>query len=568
MHSKNLLPDHPSSTGSALNKWLNTLCLVVILLFLASLLLGVFVPVYTDEVATKMVLARFFAEGAKVVTLFPQCGASFIVDTPFSFYPAAIVYSFLYAGLWPLGIRIAGIAMAFVWLALTYWWVVRAIPARQYRIYMLATIAAILGFGVLPFLMVLARSEQWLITLIGFYCLLPVFSKRILRPASILPDLGLLFVFVLATSLFFYIHPKAIFFFPLVIISAYYTFGVKRKLLLGLSISFILICSVQSVLLAKATSRCDSAPKLSAMLSSQTIDFSLIKTHPEKFIATAIKNTVKAPVKIVNHILFSDSYQSGWLPATNKNDLGFMVSLANGSAKTIFLVCIFCALILPFRFLWNARSISGRDERFFIIMALWVGLVGHLAIYNAWNFYSGALVLPLVIWMLVLMGADFFQLVMKKIWAKRALVIILLFSLASFCTLFFSVVPSLILTNYADQSFLIGQPLSVATFNFPSQRLRVRALANQCGIQGDGASRLIVDDLTYFAFDQLRQPLHMVYLYEGGFGADISGNKIKPFLAKMANEGIIAQCTYLPEMYKASAIRDGNYCCVKLDIDK
>ncbi|MES2181594.1 MAG: hypothetical protein V4493_05805, partial [Pseudomonadota bacterium] len=159
-------------------------------------------------------------------------------------------------------------------------------------------------------------------------------------------------------------------------------------------------------------------------------------------------------------------------------------------------------------------------------------------------------------------------LAMKKIWAKLILLTILLFSLASFFILFSSVVPSLILTNYVDKSFLIGQPLSVATFNCPSQRLRVRALASQCGIKGDGANRLVVDDLTYFAFDQLRQPLHMVYLYEGGFGADISGNKIKPFLAKVANEGIIAQCTYLPEVYKASAIHDGNYCCVRLDADK
>ncbi|MES2181595.1 MAG: hypothetical protein V4493_05810, partial [Pseudomonadota bacterium] len=349
-----------------------------------------------------MMLARFFAEGAKIVTVFPQCGASFIVDTPFSFYPAAIAYSFLYAGLWPLGIRIAGVAMAFVWVALTYWWIVRTIHIRQYRIYLLATIAAIFGFGVLPFLMILARSEQWLIVLIGFYCLLPVFSKHILRPASILHDLGWLFVFVLATSLFFYVHPKAIFFFPLVIISAYYSLGVKRKLLLVISISFIIICSVQSVLFAKATSRCDSAPKLSAMLSSQTIDFSLIKTQPEKFIATAIKNTIKAPVKVVNHIVFNNSYQSGWLPASNKSDKGFIVKLANGVAKTTFLFCIFGALMLPFRFLWKARNISGRDERFFIIIALWVGLVGHLAIYNAWNFYSGALILPLSIWMLVL----------------------------------------------------------------------------------------------------------------------------------------------------------------------
>jgi hypothetical protein len=246
----------------------------------------------------------------------------------------------------------------------------------------------------------------------------------------------------------------------------------------------------------------------------------------------------------------------------------FAVKFANGSAKILLLTCLWSALLLPLFYFWKVRSAKKVDERFFIILALWVGFVGHLVIFNTWNFYSGALALPLALCMLVLLGAAMFQVGIQMTLVKKALLIIMLLSISSFYILFSTLAPQLASLAYSDKGSLLGQPLSVATFDFQSQRLKLRALAAKCGIRGDGANRLVVDDLTYFAFNNLHQPIHMVYLYEGGFGADISGDKIAPFLAKMASSGIVAQCTYLPELYKNQAERDGNYCCVNLDTNK
>ena len=568
MSIKKLLFNSEVSQVLTLDKLLSALSLVVIMLLLASFLLGIFVPLYTDEVATKIVQARFFAEGGKIVTLFPQCGASFIVDTPLTWYPAAMIYAFLYAGLEPLGIRISGVAMALVWVTLSFWGILKITSIRQYSIYLYAAIAVILGLGVLPFMLILARSEQWLILLITLYCFFPIISRRVISHESTLNKWGLFFVFCLVTSLFFYSHPKAIFFFPLVIVSVFYTFGIKNRLFLGLSISFLVICTFQSVLLAKTLTHCEDAPKLSAILSSQTLDFKLIKTSPVAFITTATENIINAPNSITNYVLFSNNYQSGWLPAVNEGSLTFAVRFVNDISQALLLTCLWSALLLPLFFFYKFINSAKNRENFFLVLALWIGLVGHLAIFSTWNFYGAALILPLSILILVLVGADSFQLAMQRLWAKCVLLIALVLSLSSFYVLFNTILPKLILTAKADKGLLLGQPLSVATFNFQSQRLRIRALATTCGIHGDDSNHLVIDDLTYFAFNRLHQPIHMIYLYEGGFGLDVAGDRIKPFLTKMTSDGIIARCTYLPQLYKDKAVRDGNYCCVNLSVNK
>jgi hypothetical protein len=552
-----------AANSSAFDVWLRALSLIVIALFLLSLLFGTFVPLYTDEVATKMMLARFFAEEGKIVTAFPQCGSSFFINTPLLFYPAAIVHSFLYSSLLPFGIRISGVAMAFLWVVLFYWWIVNFHPVRQNRIYLFGCITAMLSLGITPFLLILARSEQWLVMLITLYCIFPIISKNILQRQSVFWHLVLVIAFALVTSLFFYVHPKAVFFAPLVAVSAIYTFRGKSRLKL-LILSFIFACTVQNILFAKTALDCEQAPKLSAMLSAQTIDFGLIKTNPTELIRTAVGNLLTAPIKITTHILFNHSYQSGWLSDMDEYYSSAMPNIANVGSKILLLACLWGALILPLLYFRRSITSNSIGASFCLVASLWTGYVGHLALYNSWNFYSGALILPLAIVILIWVGIELFNLYIQRLWAKCTLLTILLFSLLSSYSLFFMIIPKLVSIAYSDNGLSSSQPLSVPALKYASQRLNVRELAKSCGVVGDGASRLVVDDLTYFAFDGLREPIHMVYLYEGGFGADIPGAEIAPFLAKMKSSGIIAQCTYLPEFYKIQAVRHGNLCCVKL----
>ena len=61
------------------NRWLDGLAWIGILAFAAAIGLGILVPVYVDEIATKLVQARFLAEHGQMLSLFPQCSSGFVL---------------------------------------------------------------------------------------------------------------------------------------------------------------------------------------------------------------------------------------------------------------------------------------------------------------------------------------------------------------------------------------------------------------------------------------------------------------------------------------------------------
>jgi len=545
-------------------KWLDLLSWLVVFSLVISLGLGLFVPLYTDEVATKFVQARFFAEEGKMLSLFPQCASGFILDTPISWYPAALIYSFLYSNLGPLGIRVAGVTTAFIWLGLLSYWAVMTIPGRQDRIRLLAAIAAVLGLGVLPFTLVLARAEQWLVLLLTIYCMFPAFAERAFRPETRWRALIWLIVFCIVTSLFYYTHAKAVFFLPVVIVSAGYFFGRRHKLLLGFAVIFAVLCAYQSVQVAKAVIRCEGAPILSGILASQTANLSMLRESPKIVLLDGVDNLVSAPEKIIAHVIFQKDYQSGWLPPSDGGELSSLAKLANLGIKVVLQVIFWLAVMIPPIGIIFAIRRKTRGYGKYLIAALWLAFVGHLTIYRVWNFYGGALAITLMVMLLALCAALFFEFKGKRLVGKWSLTTILTLSLLSFAVLIFQVSPKLVVLATSITDVLPGQPLSVKTLNFGSRREKLRLLAKTCDIQGDGAKRLVVDDLTYFAFENLRQPLHLIYLYDGGFGADIGGEKIRSFLSGMGSAGIIAQCTYISPAFNKVVVREGSFCCVNL----
>lgn len=530
-----------------------------------ALSLGLLVPLYTDEVATKFVRARFFAEEGKMLSLFPQCASGFILDTPISLYPAASIYSLLYSNLGPLGLRVSGVLTAFIWLALLSYWVFLTIPGGSGRIRLLAFIGAVFGLGVLPLTLVLARAEQWLILLLVAYCVFFALAERVIHHHRTWVISLWFVVFCIVTSLFFYAHPKAVFFLPVVLVSAVYVFGIRRKLLLGLSVCFAIVCAAQSMQLAKSVIKCEEAPTLSRILSTQTINLAGLRESPKDVMLESFANLISAPNKIVRYVVFQKEYQSGWLPPGDEGKVNVFFRVINTAISLVMKGLLWSAMLVPPILFVNGLLRKTGGGRKYLIFAIWLGLAGHLAIYKEWNFYGGALPFALALMLFVLCVVSAFASFAKSVAGKWSLATIFLLSLVSFMILLADVSPRLFALSTSTADTLAGQPLSVRAFNFDIDRDRLRELAKNCAVQGDGAMRLVVDDLTYFAFDNLRQPLHLIYLYEGGFGADIGSKNIRRFLSEKGSSGIIAQCTYLPPSFNGIVVRSGNYCCVNFN---
>jgi hypothetical protein len=535
----------------------------VLLLFASALLLGVYVPIYSDEFATYLLKARVFDENGLLISLLPQCKSSFVSAVPLTWYPAVAFYGIFYSKLNLLGLRLAGVCGALLWISAISFWSFKKAQTGAERLHMVAGLVALSSFGVLPFILILARPEQVMILCLAYYCIVPLFfGDR--RLHSFWSRAFVLCSFVLVTSIFHFCHPKSLFFMPLILASGICTVqSISPRILLLLTF-FIFLTAYQSFSHADLLYQCDDAPVIRSTLVSFTLDPRLLVNQPKVFFTSAVKNIISAPSEIVHHVLFQNIYQSSWLPPAADSLGDRLADKLNVITSFIYIIMFPVVLILAsFKV---AKEIIARrmSSHAILATAMAVSLIGHAAFYGVgrWHFYTSGLMIPSLILLVLLIWTGSFEKIYTMKLARTILACLLFFAAMNLCALMANVAPRLIEQSYSRDASLRGQFLSVAPFYFDEQKTTIRALADRCGIKGDGASRLVVDHLTYYAFENLRQPIHALYISELGCGGDISGREIIPFLAEIRSPGIIARCDYIPlELRNAAKNMDG-YCCI------
>jgi hypothetical protein len=541
---------------------LSILSWLVLLLFAVALLSGVFVPIYIDEVALLLLKARFFDENWTLVSLLPQCKSSFISSLPLTWYPAVAFYGIVYSHLSLIGLRLSGVFGALLWVTVIAFWSFKTSQKKAERLYMIAGLLALSSFGVMPFILILARSEQVMILCLSYYCIVPLFFgfKRLysLRSRSVV-----ICSFILVTSILYFCHPKSLFFTPLILASAICTLqSLNWRLLLFLTL-IIFLSAYQSYNHAKLSGQCEEAPIVRTTFAF-TLEPGLLISQPRLFFDHALRNLKFARLRIVQHVPFQNLYQSGWLPPATETVGDRLAEKLNVLTNIIYTNLIFVALFLLIFRIVNEIRLRWISSHTILAAALLVSLIGHAAFYNidSWNFYTSGLMIPaLILFLLLVWPEDFYKRFSRK-YAHIILALLLIFAAMNLCALMVNVAPRLIEQSISRTSSIQGQWLSVTPFNFDEQKSTILALADQCGIKGDGASRLVVDHVTYYAFDHLRQPLHVLYISEDGFGGDIKGREIVSFLNEMGSPGIIARCSYIPPVLR-NVVKDmRGYCCI------
>jgi hypothetical protein len=546
------------------NRWLDGLSWIGILAFAAAIGLGVLVPVYVDEVATNLAQARFLAESGQMLSLFPQCSSGFVLKTPATWYPAALVFALLYGDLNPLGLRIAGVLLFLVWLAVFAGWVFGMTPDARQRLRTMAGMTAILGLGVLPLTLILARPEQWLFLILTCFLALAANADRLLSKGRFWKPAVLLAVFLLLTSLLNYAHPKALFFLPFVLVAAACIFGLQRRWLLALALAFSVFSAYQTFGVAKTVTRCEEAPVLAKLLGAQTTSLTMVSQDPMAFVAELSTNLVTAPGKIADQGVFQSRYQSGWLPPVPFATAGSGMKALNLGLRTVwYLSCLFAVLLPPLLLFLKPGKDTTVAKRL-LMPGLWIGFVGHLAIYKEWNFYNGSLVIALAGMLLVHSLVRRRELPRLAWLGNGALGVLLLLVVVSTAVLGRQLGPPLLRAARSGDEVPVNQEAySINAFAYTTTRERVRSLAESCGVAGDGATRLAVDNLTYFAFTGLRQPMHLGFMGPGGWGADIAG-KTRKLLVDMQSDGMIARCELFGPEFRNQTLREGDLCCVDL----
>ncbi len=546
---------------------------LVIACLAAALAVGMYTPLYTDEVGSKVQLSRVFAEGGRMVWLLPQCKSAFVQGVPFTWYPGAALYALLlgHAGLF--GIKLAGVGAAVLWLAVGYALLSPFGGDRATRAARFGVFVAAHGFGVAPLLLVMSRAEGVLLSCLAIYTALAVrgaFESR----RSTAGRAGIVAAFVLVTSVFYFSHSKALLYTPFVLLAAALTFPRKRPLWLAVPLLFAVTIAGQTFAQASRTSQCPEAPRVDGAFAAIALKPSLARADPARFVRTGVTNVLGRGVDVAEGMAFVSEYPAGWLPAVDERDARAPVvraanRVAYSSLYALELAAVAFALVAPL----IARR--GRDRRAALLGgAMLVCLVGHVFFMSHWAFYNSPFPLGQLA-LLATMGASVvvpwararFSLPVAAVWAGRAAVAaFVLASTLNLAALLTRLAPTVVRAASREGTALPGQAASVPPLHYARERVKIRAHAARCGIRGDGATHLVVDDATFYAFDDLTRPLHLIYVSDATmWGLDMPGAKNVAFLRSMSTPGIISRCTFFPTALAARALRSDDYCCVGRD---
>ncbi len=233
--------------------------LAIAALAMATFIVAMLIPIYSDEIAIQMARARFFIEGGALLNLFPQC-RPLLAPIPASWYPGAVFNAIVYSGATGIGLRIRGIALCAAWLLLLWIWAGRhpqtLVPRRRFQ-------ALILSFnmlGVLPFVLVLARSEQLLVLGLVAYCMLALFWPAKASDGLPMKSLKGAALFLMG-SVFLLTHPKALFFAPLMVASTWLVFRNAGRQWVAGAMLVTGFAIFQSFQYAQLTASCPGAPR-------------------------------------------------------------------------------------------------------------------------------------------------------------------------------------------------------------------------------------------------------------------------------------------------------------------
>ncbi|WP_260597100.1 hypothetical protein [Sphingomonas endolithica] len=256
-----------------------------------------------------------------------------------------------------------------------------------------------------------------------------------------------------------------------------------------------------------------------------------------------------SPSDYLHNILPAHSYMSSWLPPAP--DSVAVLKLWRAITLFAWYVAAQIAAVLIF--------LSGRDRwpRRWPLVAAFVlaGLAtAWAALQNNKNAYEATVYLPVLLLALAFLWAAPRR---YRSWLAAPVLLIASLSALSQVLLIGSYAAPLWATVRGG-GYVAGQPYSLSPFAYP--RARILAAGAKCGIiQRPGLKRVLIDDLTYFAYAQSAIPVHRL-----GMLSDWNGSAGDPmvWMRRHGSPGAVLACAYMPPNMRARAIASGEICCV------
>lgn len=532
----------------------------VVGVFATALAVGMFLPVYTDEVGWRF-QERAGIDG--VDKLYSDiCGPNTLAEPPWFMMPVRHFSAFFNTTFPdPFYVRLSGVGYALFWLLLLMLLIRRIVGNRHERAVVATIGTGLVAAGIMPLLLVWSRPEQPML-IAALSALLIAWSDWRDRTVETsagrawLRSAGIVAVGVVAISY----HLKGVFLTPLFLVCLFLASRGRESIVPRLAAGALLtVLALWAAHYWVTRLECPDDPVLWRLYASHSIGAKLMAMRdwhqlPELF-GALIGNMSLVPY--VNLAVPINKPMSFWLEYDQVGSGPFFawvvaIRLTWGLAG----VSALASLALSLHASWRKRVLDPRA-------AVAVVLLGVLLLWAASqlirNVYEATYVLPLTMLAIVFAlaargGQDRLRAFVDVCaWVIGAAAIV------SCAALAFLYTPSIARAN-GQTGYIAAQPHSQTVFGHSEIRPRILSLARQCGIPEPSKARAVmIDDVSYFPFMQSHLPQH--YL---GVVANWSGSISDPvaYLKSRDSSGAILACRYLPEDLRRKARRDGALCCL------
>lgn len=532
----------------------------VLVMLVAALLLGMFVPVYTDEIGWRLQERAGF-DG--VDKLFAEtCGMNTLAAPPWFMMPVRW-YSAVFNGAFadPFWIRVSGVLYSLVWVALALM-LVRRIAAHRDERAVVSTIGfGLIGMGTMPFVMVWSRPEQPIV-LAATAALVLAFADG-MGPARPLSTSRQAWwrsaaIWVLGCIAASY-HVKGLLLLPLMLACLFFASHGRKSVVPRLIFGALTLVTTASAVAYWSSRMACPGDALLRMSSSDNMSGAVAAVssvgQAKSLIGALLENI--SIFRYVATVGPQANPMSSWLePDQIARAVAFKWFLVASVAWSLALLLgagsATAGLIKSIR----ERRLDPRPILAFI--AAGVAIAWTSMQHTIRNVYEAKFVLVLLVLAIVLGLSSY---VSERLKAVRILVTV-------FIGMFAVISPIAITALYApsleraarQQGHLAAQPYSLSVFGFANVRPQIEAAAKLCGINDPAkAHALMIDDASYLPFMRAALPQHVygvVGLWRGENDDPIA------YLKSRGSTGAVVSCHYLDPKLRTRAKRFGDYCCL------
>lgn len=524
--------------------------------FLISILTGLLLPIYTDEVGWRMHLRAAYDGGVDRM-LNDICGPHTIVAPPLFMMP------FRYLSAWanltfpdPLYVRLLGVAMAIGWAFLLRALIGRIAVEPKLRARVSALAFALLGMGVLPIMLVMGRPDQVILLSMTAALMVAALAKR---SDSANPRLAWLwpFLIVLLAIMAISWHLKGILVAPLFLACIVFSGRGSRSRPPRLLAALLLVaCALQGANYWVNRFRCPDDPVLKTLLAQENLAAAIQAGGDWQVLVPAALHRA-LPLTYIALAESRPHMMSDWLPRDQISRPAMIkrfivMNFAWHAAMLVSLICLVRALLRR----WRERRID--------LATVAPVILGGLVL--VWGFsqqvkndYEIKIVLPMLALFCV------YSLSLAR-WSPRqgkwfgiAATLAVALSIAGQIDIAMRYMPPLARAA-GRPGYVEGQRASVSVFGYHAIRGQILATAHMCGIGSHGrAVHPLLDDVTYFAMEDSWQPFHRLAVLENWKG---SIRNPLAYLKSRGSDGLVMGCHLLSPDLRRQAIRNGEFCCI------